>query len=149
MSVEESKLNFSCKLVQALIKEDKKINDSMVYTKFVGEGIEGLFSKYSKDLEQLVFTNRVWEGVKTGLQMGEWVMEIYETNSGGKVAEVKKCRIKDITVKVGKEDAKIVTIEMQHQKSNDQSAIEAAVSMKVLLDLKVDTDMLEMPEPAE
>jgi len=140
--LESSNLRIVSRMTKSSVIEDKKSDDAVVETQFEGEVGPGAFSEYSSDLETMVFTNRCWEAIKCGTQVGKWVMSITDPNSGAVVAELKDCVIKDLKVKVGKEDAKLVTVIIAHAYSTKQKAIECAVSTVVDMALEKDTELL-------
>ena len=141
-ALEPANLSFVTRMTSSSVLEDKKTEDAVVETKFEGEIGPGVFQEYSKDLERIIFGSRCWEKLKCGQQVGGWIMTLTDPDSGDKVAEVKECVIKDIAIKIGKEDAKIANITVLHKFTPQQKAIECAVSTVVDLSLDRDTEML-------
>jgi len=141
--LDSANLTFSTRITRTLVQEDKKSEDAVVETTFEGEIGPGAFADYSKDLEYLAFKNRAWESIKSGPQRGKWAMTINDPTSGTQVVYLKDCTIKNIAVKIGKEDVKTATLTIAHKFTTQQKAIECAVSTDV--DLSLDRDMELLP----
>lgn len=151
--LDSANLVFSTRITKTAVQEDKKSEDAVVETTFEGEIGPGAFKEYSKDLEYLVFQNRAWESVKCGYQRGQWVMTITDPNEGVEIVRMKECGIKNIAVKIGKEDVKVATLTIAHKFTKQQKALECAVSTVVDLSLDRDIELLPgvddgEPEPA-
>ena len=141
-------LSLQCRLVQSCIKEDKVKGDAVIVTKFVGEAIEGLFKKFSNQLEDLVFKTRCWETVKTGQLEDAWVMVLRDGKSDEEFARIKACIIENVAVKF-KDGELEVTMTIQHRHSRQQPSLEAAISTTVMLVLEKDTEILPGAVDAE
>lgn len=140
--IETPTISLHCRIKSSAVTEDKKKEDGFVVTKFEGLGMPGLFYNYSKDLEQVVFTNHCWEGLKTGEQVGEWFMKVTDDTSENTLANLKKCVIKDIAFKVGENNVVTVGISIQHIQTSFQPAIESVVGKSVWLHLTKDMSIL-------
>jgi len=138
---DDATLKLVTKVVKSTVQEDKKSEDSVVETVLESEVQPGAFSAYSKDLENFVFSNRCWESFKTGKQVGIWRFKLSDPADGSLIAEIGECIIKNIAVKIGKEDVKVVTITITHRFTNSQKALECAVSTHVLTTLTRDTEI--------
>lgn len=136
-------INLQCKLVSSFLKEDKGKADAVVVTKFSGEAVKGLFRNFSKQLEEMVFETGCWSKITTGTVEDRWVMRMKDSRTDEQFVEIKNTIIKDMVVKVGKENVLEVAVAIQHGQTKQQPSLESAISTTVLLQLEKDTEILE------
>jgi hypothetical protein len=121
------KINLNARINQSAVIEDKKKEDSSVTTQFTAIIGPGVFSNYSKDLEHIIFQTNCWESIKCGEQSGVWTMKVVDP-SDKELACIEECTIKDLTIKLGKEDVLLAVFKVIHKYSNFQKALDCAVS---------------------
>ena len=141
--MKDQKIMFHCKVQQSLVKEEKSIKDSIVFTSFAGEFKEGMFVDHSKQIESLIVQNNAWDKVTFGEQMDEWILKLSDPRSGETFATIPRCRLNNIIAQRGEEGKVKIGLVIKHQKSPFQQALEMAVSTEVLMHLKLDETVLD------
>lgn len=140
------KLSLKMRLVGTAVKEDRKLQDSLIVTRFRGLAARGSMVAFSKELERVVFELRIWKAsFSTGQQPGMWKMILRVDDSDKKpLAEVIHCTMKDLrfSLKVIKKKKKdpveliFLTLLVEHGNNPAQKAIVCAVPSTVTVTLE-------------
>ena len=135
--------NFVCKADRTLVKSEKKSADSIVISTFLCIAEQGMFAKYSKHLESIVFGAQSWQTFATGELRHSWLMRLTDIKTNEKIIEIKGCVIEDVKLTRGKESLIEVKFSIQHEKTKDIATLVASISSSMMMSLSIDNTVME------